>query len=303
MADQIRKFKPRAVFSLGDAFHNPEVIDVPTLYGASIGFGEVRDACKEVGCEFYIVEGNHDINSETPIRISSAQILQGFGTVISELFYIDLDEFTIGVVPFYSNPGKMYSLLQEAQITADLILTHIDVAGCKYENNHDSESDLDPNFNVPVISGDIHLRQEIGSVIYPGSNVQQRFSRSDLDGVGGPLFYDLQTKKPQYIMNTYSKHYVKATSIEDVKNFDPESVVVQLVTDLPVEDVEKELEGYDYVRLPLPRIDEGMEVEYESSGIESPELILRNFISSDNPEALKQFDETLKTNEKEVANA
>jgi len=295
VADQIRSYKPRAVFSLGDAFHNPEVIDVPTLEGASRAFGVVKKACDEVGADFYILVGNHDVVSENPTLITSVSVLEGFGQVIKEPYFIDIDEFTVSMVPYSSNPSKMYSQLKEAEVQSDLILTHIDVAGCRYENNHLSESEIDPTFKVPVISGDIHFSQHVGSVIYPGSLVQNKFTRSDLSGIGGAAFYDLETKEYQLERNIYSKHYVKAHSIEEAKKHDPNQVIIQLVTDVPKEEAEIELEDYEFNYLPAPKVDDNLEVEYENVGIESPEVVLRTYINQDRPSALKNFDETLKS--------
>lgn len=289
VANMVVKRKPRALFFLGDVFHHPESVSTAALYGASIAWGMVRDACIEVGIPFYYFEGNHDILSDI-FGINSVAILQGFGEWIKEDQVIDIDGFRVWAAKFNSNKEKVAASLEKGK-KYDLVITHLDFKGARYETGKLSNSRISPNLDVPIISGDIHLPQDVGDVSYVGSLVQNRFNRTDLSAVGGVLIFNMETKKVTRIPNKLSRHYVKIEDLSQLDGLPPDRVVLQVKCPLPDEESIKALEGYMYVHVPMPDFKEQVEVNKKIMSMEKPDKILRNWLADEKPEIVSLFDE------------
>ncbi len=291
VADMVRKRKPKALFFLGDMFHTPEAIPTSVLSGAAQACALVRDACIEVGCKWYIMEGNHDILSDT-FKINSVSQLCGYGEIIEEDGVIDIDGFQVWVSKFNSDKEKVGASLEKGK-KYNLIVTHLDFKGARYETGKVSNSRVSPNLDVPCISGDIHLPQDIGDVSYIGSLVQNRFNRTDLDEVGGILIFNTETSKITRIPNKYSKHYVKIEDLSQLEGLHPDRCVLQVKCPLPDEESVKLLEGYDYIHIPIPDYKEQVQVNKKIMSMERPDKILRSFLADERPETVKLFDEVI----------
>lgn len=291
VADMVKKKKPKALFFLGDMYHTPEALPTSVIFGSSVALELVKDACIETDCKFYIMEGNHDILSDT-FGINSISTLGGYGEIIKEDGVIDIDGFQIWVAKFQSDKEKVGASLEKGK-KYDLIITHLDFKGARYETGKVSNSRVSPNLDVPVISGDIHLPQDIGDVSYIGSLVQNRFNRCDLDGVGGVLIFNTETKKITRIPNKYSKHYVKIEDLSQLEGLPPERCVLQVKCPLPDEESVKLLEGFEYIHIPIPDYKEQVEVNKKIMSMERPDKILRSFLADERPETVALFDEVI----------
>lgn len=274
------------VFNLGDIFHSQETISVPTLYGTHLGLSIINEACEIQSIKHYAISGTHDTYNET-LGIFSITVLDGCfsnpGILTGD---VRLEE-NIGVIPYTSDPNKFYNLLVEFSDYTDLIVTHNDFAGARYENGHESESTVSPEVPVPVISGDNHLPQKIGNVIYVGSLVQHSFKQQELLK-NGVLLYDTETKTYKRYFNTMSKHYLVVKNLDRVREFDPKQVILKVYTDLPKEELAPIMADYEYIyAVKMAKSSEIEETQQEP--VEDPMELLRNYIEQDNPDALEAF--------------
>lgn len=297
VANQILEHRPRVVVCCGDIYHNTEYISSMTLHGASIALDCIKQACDEVGCRHIMIPGNHDILAQdSGFIVSSITNLSGYGDLVMEKNLLDIDGFRIGLVPYNKQAEIAHVELLDYQSQSDLMFTHLDFAGGKYDSGKESLSTISPHFDVPVISGDLHVPHDTGSVCYVGSLVQHKFHRYDIKKVGGVLLYDMNEKTVLRIPNNFSKHYVKMNYDEhkdELKSFNPDSVVLQVFSEQSREDIEKDFEGYDWFYIKkFKEFTEGESTPVDMQ-LESPKESLQEFIKNDNPEALDQYERVM----------
>jgi hypothetical protein len=278
---------------LGDLYHLTEGQSTRTLHASDLALQKVKDACDEVGAAHDMIDGNHDLLSEQPI-ISAISNLKGYGNVIHEVTHIDQNGFNIAYLPGTDNIGLAFTRLSTAQQSADLICTHLDFQGCRYESGHPSESPLTPNWSKPIISGDIHLPQDVGSVHYVGALIQNKFYRTTLDQVGGVLLYDMETGKVTRVRNTYSKHYIKIIDGYDTDLPAPEHSVLQVVSTATRDEVAEKYKAYEHFHVPtMVTADETVKTNYSHFSLDNPEKLLRLHVNKERPEALDTYNEIM----------
>lgn len=297
--DQILEMKPSLVMSLGDWFHTPEGLPTSVIYaGGHLAFKMIKDACKEVNASFLMIAGNHDtLNESQNITLTS---MFDSKYVIDEVEHISInDNEFVTIIPFTSDTEEFKRVVEDAKKRGSKALfTHQDFAGCRYETGHVSKSKLSPKIGIPVISGDIHLPQDIGDVRYCGSLVQNRFNRFDLSGVGGIIALNTKdmtiTRKP----NTYSKHYVKVVDLSKIAELDPKRVVLQIMCEADPQELDKLLDGkYEYIH--INKSANGTMIPTDTSNgsievaVQKPEEMLRSYVSKENPDAIAMFDEVM----------
>ena len=294
VADKIKEINPIAVFNLGDLYQNTEILDVLTITASAKCLDKVYNTCRKLDIPHYYVLGNHDVYSENPLITNVANLRGYFDNIFFENTYFNLPttDFTIGVVPYRSEVGHVYSSLCDAQESSDLIVTHLDFANGLYENNHKSTSLLNPHLSRPCISGDLHIPNSVGSVSYVGSLVQHRFSRYDLDKVGGILIYDIESGEIERIPNTYSKHYVKVLDLDKGLKLDPNRAILQIYSELEKNHIEEHFKDfeYDFYKTIKPVV----ETEYVNEVTFNPVLMLQDYISKNNPNANEIANRLLK---------
>lgn len=290
VSDHIRKLSPDLVIFAGDLFHPMETLSIRTLYGAAMGMELVSRACKSLNIDHLILRGNHDTLTETPVIINSISSFGGYGTLITEPYLYDLKGFGIKLIPHCSNKAKVLSEMDTPQ--AQLLVPHTEFAGAKFENGHPVEGGLDGSIvKTPIISGHIHMPQEIGNVTYIGSLVQDKFYK--VDG-GYILMYDTDTSEHKRIKNTYSKDYLLVDDVETLKTLDPERYVVKVVTSLPRQEVEELAKGFDFIPAKKVVNKEQVSVLYtDTNKMEDPSILLRGHILKDNNDALSTFDRVM----------
>jgi len=293
IADKIRELKPTVVFGCGDIVQTTEYQTAQVLYGISVGLGLIKNACDEVSAKHIIYLGNHDCLNEG-FKITSIGMLIGYAQIVLEPVIIDVDYgCNIGIVPYTSNVGHLYATLKSYTDQCSLVMAHADFHGCSYENNYISQSNLECDWNCDIVAGDIHLPQTIGSVHYPGSLVQHRFYQPDLSRIGGILTYDIESKKITRYPNTYSRHYVRVRDIQQLQFLPKDKCVIQVVMPHPKEEIEKYMEGYEWMYVREVQGNQ-MTPMYSEFNILPPETILRSYILENRPQALDEFDSVIK---------
>jgi DNA repair exonuclease SbcCD nuclease subunit len=293
VAEQIEALQPDLVFNLGDIFHPMESISVPTLHGTHLGLSSISKTCKKFEIKHYLIAGNHDIYSEVS-GITSIAILSGyFDEIISTNEVLNND---IGIVPYHSKPEDVYTGLMEVSgilSTDGVILTHSEFSGSKYENNHEVESNLSPDFPIKIFSGHLHLPQTVGNATFVGSLVQHRFSQYGLNE-NGILTFDTESKEIKRFRNNRSKHYVVVKDLDAARDFDPQQVVLKVFSDRPKEEVELILKDYEYAYFPVTEKKDDVQTTVTDFQIEDPLSALKAHISQENPEALEIFEKVVK---------
>ena len=290
----ILETQPRLVLFGGDWHHTTDFVTALTLHVSSICHSMIVSACKEVGCEFWMFRGQHDLFSEQ-FNICSINIFANACTVIPSEKIKDIDGFKIGILPYVSCKELAISTLSEMSCKVDLLSTHLDFAGCSYETGKKSESVIPAKLGVPCLAGDQHLKQKVKDVRYCGSLYQNRFNREDTEKAGGAILFDMNTKKMKFYKNTLAKHYVKVSDLENVKNLNPDECVLQVSTDNDRQEVEEVCSEFEHIFFPRPLFKNDVEFqeEYVDTTIKEPKVLLRDYIKEDNPSAVEVYDKVI----------
>lgn len=288
VADKINENTPDIVVNLGDLYTVTETVSTRTLHASSIGLGYIKAACDELGIRHYYVCGQHEVISESQMISSVSNLVGYFNEIFTEYSVMPEKGCRLSFIPHITHPLRMASALTRAQEESDIIFCHANFRGCIFDNGFSSTSEISPKLRIPCISGDIHNKQQIDSVIYPGSLVQNKFSRTDMDGVGGVVVYDT-VKGYQHFPNTYSKHYLKVTDIDLAMRYNRDRVLLQVHTSLDRESVDKLLSGYEYWMIPVSK--QSVKKEYTNDfRVEDPKKVLRSYIEANKPDAVCDFD-------------
>lgn len=293
--EQIIKYEPDLVINLGDTYHKDNLISIRTLHGASLGLKKVSSICKDLEIDHLILMGNHDIYAllEDGTTITSLCSLEAHGMLITEQVSYSLGKnFRIFLMPYVDSIEEAYQGILEGS-NRDLIAAHMDFIGSVHDNGHLVEVGLDPHVATPVICGHIHLRQTIGNVVYPGSLVQNRFTRDNLEDAGGVMLYDVDTGENEIIQNYMSRHFIKIKDFNTLDNLDPERCIVKIFSEVPEEEVKDLLEGFQYMYV-RSKTQEESNRNFIRNEIDRPEKLLRSFIADDKPEYVDIYDEVIK---------
>lgn len=290
--DKILEHKPDLVVNLGDLYTVTETVSTRTLYASSLGLGYISSACKKLKIPHHYVCGQHEVISETKMINSVANLVGYFDEIHTEYRIEKIGDKRFAFIPHLTDNVKMTSCLVRAQEESDLIFCHANFYGSKFENGAISTNELSSKLKVQCISGDIHISQTIHSVIYPGSLVQHRFSRQDMDGVGGVLVYEDAENCSTYANypNTYSKHYLKVTDLNFALKYNPEMVLLQIHTAMDRANVEKLFEKYEHWIIPVS-VKQEIKKEYINDfRVDDPKVLFRSFIANNNPVAVDVYD-------------
>jgi len=289
LADQIEKCKPNLVINLGDSFQMDNYISIRTLHSASLGMSKVSSVCNYLNIEHLILMGNHDLYAALDnTKITSICSLGAYGALITEnTIYND-----IFLMPFTDNLEEGYQGIVEGS-QYNLIAAHIDFVGAVHDNNHPVEIGLDSHVNVPVICGHIHLKQQIGNIIYPGSLIQNRFTRDNLEDAGGVLIYDTDTRESENIQNNLSKHFVKVTDFSKLEYLDPERCILKVYSEYPEEETKHLLKDYQYMYVTTKDKEQSSKSPIRNE-LDRPEKMLRDYIAEDKPEYIEIYDGVIK---------
>jgi hypothetical protein len=296
------KYKPKILVGLGDTVQVTEFQTCQTLHGIYLAYRKLRATCKDTGTEHWYFDGNHDILNENK-GISNTGLIEAWvDRFIKEPEIIERFGYKFGCIPYSSNVGTVYELLTQYQDNCLVGLTHQNFKDCMYESGQRSDSYLPNQYNFPILSGDIHLPQEIGSVHYGGSLIQNKFNKSDLNQIGGCLLFsvdELNNRKVIRLPNTKSKHYVRIydkdlCDDEKMMLLPKERVCLQVISSWNKEKISERLSGYEYFIIPEFKQDESNKVTYSNYNIIEPLDLLRNHIQEENPNNLLILNDILK---------
>lgn len=154
------KYKADAIVFMGDQTHTHNVV-----HGTVLNFWkQVLIGLSEI-CPVIFIIGNHDFGND--INTSSLLLFKNLKNVhvIDRPIVIDDCLF----MPFYRNKDKFIKDCEK--YSNDLMFCHETFAGAKYENNFYDPNGIDLNriSQKTIISGHIHLMQEVGKCFYVGS--------------------------------------------------------------------------------------------------------------------------------------
>lgn len=160
--EQILEHKPDIVFMLGDLFHTPDSLTATTIYAGNLLINGILDVCNSMSIKLRMIPGNHDVYNEK-LKINHLSMFEGKRLIVhneDECIRFPSGE-AIGIVQFRTNEGEAQLAINNmVEQKPDLILTHLDFGGAKYETGIRSRSLLNPDVGVTVISGDLHCFSE-----------------------------------------------------------------------------------------------------------------------------------------------
>jgi hypothetical protein len=291
LRDMIIEHKPDMVIDGGDATDVTEFQSARTLFTLARGHTMIRSAVDKVGCGWEGIPGQHDMINEEHM-ITNMEILKPYLDMIHlEPTVASYGDIKIGYIPFCTNTIELQKTIWKFGEICDVLVTHTNYKGCAFDSGKISESKLEASDKVVTLSGDIHLRQKVGMMYYPGSLIQNKFNRDDLSGAGGVIIFDTETKKVEFIQNSYSRHYVRVKDLtEFLKNPVPaDRCVLKVVTELSYEEVKSEIPGYDFITAPPSKMSTDEAVEYTDVALEDPISLASEWILKENPDALDLF--------------
>ena len=174
-----------------------------------------------------ILRGNHDYVDETLPYFKFLKNLEGFFYINQPAVYKEQKEL------FFPHYHDGFKVLQELDLTGvETIYMHQLVNGVKLENNYKLENDFDFSDygDYQIFSGDAHVPQMMGNLVYIGSPYPIRFGD---DFKGRAIYFD----NPKQWESIYfkSKQRIKAviTTPEELDRYvfcvgDQVKVVIQL---------------------------------------------------------------------------
>ena len=186
----VEEEKPDAVVNLGDTFDTHAVLRSEVK-------NEVMDHIvhcikhSKSGNYFYIL-GNHDFykpKSSKYHALKDWKNIDGLRVVDERL---NLGAVNITMLPYYPDHREFPT------DTFKICIAHQTFIGADYGfTRPDVGVDADKVDAEVIISGHIHLKQEFGKVIYPGSPFSQ--SVNDIDQVKGVMMFDTDTYERKFI--------------------------------------------------------------------------------------------------------
>lgn len=184
MADK----RPDIVVNLGDTFDTHAVLRSEIKNEV---MDHIQHCIKHTSQnKYYYILGNHDFY--TP-KSSKYHALKDWKT-IANLHIIDkrFDIENITMVPY------MYKYSEFPKETREICICHQTIIGASYGYTRpDAGVEAEAVSAEIMISGHVHLKQEFGKVIYPGSPFSQ--SVNDIDQVKGLMLFDTETYEKEFI--------------------------------------------------------------------------------------------------------
>lgn len=154
---------------LGDLFHNHAVLRVEVVDFWQKTF----DKLEALPVKVRVLVGNHDQpgSKEKEQEINALNIFKDTKsrTIINKPMKLD----DIGYIPYMSDEESFIAAAQDLydQGAIGLLVAHQTFTGAQYENGFFSEEGIDPALlpQAQILSGHIHMTQQIGKCFYPGT--------------------------------------------------------------------------------------------------------------------------------------
>jgi DNA repair exonuclease SbcCD nuclease subunit len=218
--EQIEIHKPDMVVNGGDTFDTHAVVrsEVQTEFSEHV----IRCLKKGLNFGYWYDLGNHDQYKPKDNKYHALKAIKNFKpdgfTIIDKK--TDFEDITF--IPYINNDKDF------PKETKSLVFAHQTFKGADFgDYRPDAIIDGDKIIGAKlVVSGDVHKRQTVGRVIYPGSVYS--FNDKDLDQVKGILLIDSKTYETTFIESPFplwksleidlSDKTDSSTLIEDLKN-------------------------------------------------------------------------------------
>lgn len=161
---------------LGDLFHTHAVLRIEVIDFWKKAFLKIEDA----GIECRVLVGNHDQPGSkekeqqmNALDVFSEDVTGDYGNMNRLIAKMPSVVGKIAYVPYMSDPEmflKSAKWCYERGAT-ELLVAHQTFTGAQYENGFFSEEGIDPELvpQTQIISGHIHMTQQIGKCFYPGT--------------------------------------------------------------------------------------------------------------------------------------
>ena len=207
LKEQAIKHQPEAILFLGDTTDSKDKHPAKLTNRLVEAFTDLTTVTNQV----YVLRGNHDyIDPETPF-------FKFLSHIPKLTFVMEPTRFSLFInkIGYLAPNQRIFEWLPEYK-EADYLFCHQTFQGAKAEN--DSELDgikLEETKNIKgqIISGDVHVPQTLGKVIYVGSPYHVHFGDRFL-----PRVVLLTPEKIQNLFyKTISKHTLRISNPEDLK--------------------------------------------------------------------------------------
>lgn len=299
IASHIKNDKPDLVCCGGDVFHTQSRIDTIVLDCASECIDIINQACKEIGKEFHILVGNHDILSDNNRSSHSLIPFKKWDNVV--IHEVPESDGNIVFLPYATEPVKITDYVYNVKNKEEKVaIAHLDFKGAKFNDTMIDENGFDTNIFSEfkkVIGHHYHVPQKLknGKFVFPGS--PQVFSfREPKSGSyrRGIILYESEEDKVNR-REVNAPDWVTITDEEDIKecvtNLSKNNYVRLLLSSdyaldeagVSEEDIKYKFKNveiqYDIDRISaIGRI--RSKAEREANSGESEEDVLRDYVNS-----------------------
>lgn len=166
---------------LGDLFHTHAVLRIEVIDFWNNAFGKFELA----GLEVVVLVGNHDQpgSREKEQEMNALDVFDSDSAlsgriIVNEPMIIN----NVAYIPYMSDEKEFFKAAEKFS-EAGTLVAHQTFTGAQYENGFFSEEGIDPAL-VPqkqILSGHIHMTQQIGKCFYPGTPKWDTMSDANQD--------------------------------------------------------------------------------------------------------------------------
>ncbi len=193
------------ILILGDTFDRRKFINFNTLARAKKMF---FDVAYDNDMMITMIAGNHDTYYKNTNEINSPELTLAEYiniNVVTMPETIDIHGVPICFLPWICADNYTYSMNEIKNTKADICMGHLEIAGFAMYRGaeaHDGLSKESFNKFDMVFSGHYHHKSDDGHVFYLGNPYELTWQ--DYNDPRGFHIFDLETRKLEFIQNTYS---------------------------------------------------------------------------------------------------
>jgi len=211
LIEQTLKLKAKYIFILGD------LTDKKDNHPASLVnrlTEELQGLVEETGAEVFILRGNHDcIDPDEPF-FGFANSFEGI-TFITQPWETKLGGKKILFLPHSRQPEKDWA---DVKFNGDFVFLHQTINGAVASNGQKMEGDVGKRIFTDIkgtmYSGDIHVPQKLGGLVYIGSPYRIRFGDNFEPRV---VYLEARGTTKDLHLDTIRKHVVRISNPDRLK--------------------------------------------------------------------------------------